>query len=142
MERKGSSRTEEIDDYVHRVMTSSFLGAPGKLEAVTIEQVREATDRCPEMQKLKKAIRSGNFEDPTLRRYRERDVNEALHVTEHVIYRGRRVVIPEELRRRVVKLSHRGHQGIAKTKKLLREFCWFPNIDQLVDKCFRAAYRA
>lgn len=32
-----------------------------------------------------------------------------------------------------VHLAHRGHQGIVKTKQLLREKVWFPGIDSLVD---------
>jgi hypothetical protein len=42
------------------------------------------------------------------------------------------ILIPQELRKRVVKLAHEGHQSIVKTKSLLREQFWFPGIDRLV----------
>lgn len=32
-----------------------------------------------------------------------------------------------------MKLAHEGHQGIVKTKSLLREKVWFPGIDRLVE---------
>ena len=124
--RQGSSRSEEVEDHVKRVVMSSHAGVPIELDAITMEEVREATNKCPEMVKLKKAIRTGNFEDKELRRYKEADVRENLYVTDQVVYRGKRVVVPGELRDRAVKLSHKGHQGIVKTKQLLREFCWFP----------------
>ena len=33
----------------------------------------------------------------------------------------------------MVNLAHEGHQGLVKTKSLLRENVWFPNIDKLVE---------
>ena len=33
-----------------------------------------------------------------------------------------------------MKLAHAGHQGIVKTKSLLRETVWFPGIDNMVEK--------
>lgn len=35
-------------------------------------------------------------------------------------------------------LAHRGHQGIVKTKQLLREKVWFPAIDSLVDQTVKS----
>ncbi len=43
-------------------------------------------------------------------------------------------MIPKELQRRVVDLAHEGHQGITKTKALLREKVWFPGINKMVEE--------
>ena len=43
------------------------------------------------------------------------------------------MIIPECLRKRVLSLTDRGHQGIAKTKSLIRAKCWFPGIDSSVE---------
>ena len=53
----------------------------------------------------------------------------------NTLMRGTRIVIPQCLQRRVVNLAHEGHQGVIKTKKLLREKVWFPGIDKLVEEC-------
>ncbi|XP_064651618.1 uncharacterized protein K02A2.6-like [Lineus longissimus] len=45
-----------------------------------------------------------------------------------------RLVIPKTLQKRAVELAHVGHQGIVKTKSLLREKIWFPGIDALVEE--------
>ena len=53
--------------------------------------------------------------------------------------RGNQVVIPKQLRQQAVDLAHQGHQGLIKTKQLIREKIWFPGIDNLVktsiEKC-------
>ena len=51
-----------------------------------------------------------------------------------VIIRGTKLVIPKELQRRVVDLAHEGHQGITKTKALLREKVWLPAINRMVEE--------
>ena len=47
--------------------------------------------------------------------------------------RGDRVVVPKVLRELLINFAHRSHQGIVKTKKLLRGTVWFPGIDDMVD---------
>uniref|UniRef100_A0A669DPM2 Gypsy retrotransposon integrase-like protein 1 n=1 Tax=Oreochromis niloticus TaxID=8128 RepID=A0A669DPM2_ORENI len=46
------------------------------------------------------------------------------------ILRGTRIVIPPVLQERAIQLAHEGHQGIVKTKALLRTKVWFPEIDR------------
>ena len=50
-----------------------------------------------------------------------------------IILRQTKLVIPTALQRRVVKLAHEGHQGIFKTKALLRTKVYFPGIDRLTE---------
>ncbi|KAK3083972.1 hypothetical protein FSP39_006106 [Pinctada imbricata] len=51
-----------------------------------------------------------------------------------ILLRGTRIVIPESLQRRAISIAHEGHQGITKTKQLLREKVWFPYIDDLTEQ--------
>ncbi len=37
----------------------------------------------------------------------------------------------------MIQLAHEGHQGLVKTKKLLREKVWFPGIDNLAAKMIK-----
>ena len=56
-----------------------------------------------------------------------------------VLLRGTRIVIPTCLTKCVIQIAHEGHQGQAKTKSLLREHVWFPDMDKAVkaelDQC-------
>ena len=57
-----------------------------------------------------------------------------LSLKDGVILRGDRVVIPHTLRSRAIQAGHDGHQGIVKTKNLLRSKVWFPGIDKQVER--------
>ena len=41
-------------------------------------------------------------------------------------------MIPRSLQMKAVDVAHESHQGISKTKALLREKVWFSGIDELV----------
>ena len=62
----------------------------------------------------------------------------AVSASGNLILRGTRIVIPKSLQEHVVNLAHEGHQGLVKTKSLLRENVWFPNIDKLVESKVKA----
>ena len=47
--------------------------------------------------------------------------------------RGKCLVVPASLQQKVVDIAHEGHQGVAKTKALLRKKVWFPAIDKMVE---------
>ena len=53
--------------------------------------------------------------------------------TDKILLHGTRIVVPAALQERAVILAHVGHQGIVKTKALLREKVWFPGINQRVE---------
>ncbi len=58
--------------------------------------------------------------------YSERDVLSVF------ILHNDAVVIPSDLRERVVTLAHEGHTGIVRTLKRLREAAWWPGISTFV----------
>ena len=51
-----------------------------------------------------------------------------------LVLRNNRIVIPASLRERTIDIAHEGHQGVVKTKQLLREKVWFPGIDSIVER--------
>ena len=55
-----------------------------------------------------------------------------------VLLRGSRLVIPRELRPRVLELAHEGHQG--KTKCRLRSKVWWPKMDADAEKLCRSCH--
>ena len=52
--------------------------------------------------------------------------------------RNTRILTPKALQKRVVELAHEGHQGVVKTKSLLREKVWFPGIDKYVESVVKS----
>ena len=54
-----------------------------------------------------------------------------------VLLKGKKLVIPRSLQNRVLQLAHTGHQGMNKTKALLREKVWFCGIDKAVERMIK-----
>ena len=106
--------------------------------AVSMEDVRQETHKSALLQKLIKCLRTGELTgDSGMRPFMSADIVHDLHVIDGIVFRGKRVVIPESLHDRIIKVSHEGHQGICKTKALVRQFCWFPGLDKKVERRVR-----
>ena len=65
-------------------------------------------------------------------------VRSELSIANGVLLRGSRIVVPKTLQRRVVNVSHEGHQGIVKTKQLLHSDVWFPGMDRMTEDVGRS----
>ena len=57
-----------------------------------------------------------------------------LSVSDGLLFRQDRLVIPNSLQKRVVKAAHEGHLGIVNTKRLLRSKVWFQNLDREAER--------
>ena len=60
-------------------------------------------------------------------------VKHELAITDDLVLRDTRLVLPEPLHQQAIDLAHAGHQGIVRTTRLLREKVWFPKIDKLAE---------
>ena len=67
--------------------------------------------------------------DPDLKLYS--DIKDELTIMQNgIILRSHRICMPKNLQKEVVDLAHRGHQGMTRTKQLLREKVWFPGMEE------------
>ena len=133
-----ASREQKIaEEYVNYIVSTSTP------KAMTVAEIEEATKADTTLQAVSKAIETGNWYEGS----QQSDVDTAVFaaweklkneltvgVNPQVVLRGTRVAVPSKLQQRVVNLAHEGHQGVVKTKVLLREKVWFPGIDQMVEK--------
>ena len=60
-------------------------------------------------------------------------VKDELTCSDTIVLKANRIVVPSCLQERIIDLAHEGHQGLVKTKILLREKVWFPCMDNLVE---------
>ena len=112
--------------------------------AVVVTRIREETQKDEIMRRLAKRIVKGDWE----KHKRDKDLEPYLHVkqelsvAEGLIFRGRRIVLPPALQRKVVKLRHSlGHLGKTKTKQMLREKYWFPLMNSMIDTAIDQCYK-
>ena len=101
--------------------------------SLTLKEIQQAT-ACDSV--FKKLI--NGLETDTIDCVNESDLRQFKHVIgelsvkDGVVMRGSRIVIPTKLQKRVVEIAHEGHQGLVKTKQLLRSRIWFPDLDAKV----------
>ncbi|KAK3716437.1 hypothetical protein QZH41_016846, partial [Actinostola sp. cb2023] len=118
----------------------NFVVSQAALKALSSQEIIEATTRDATLQTVMRLISTGQWDDvkkedgdATALQIFANIRSELTSVDGKLILRGRRIVIPDALQRRVVQLAHEGHQGLVKTRSLLRSKVWFPKMDSLTD---------
>ncbi len=124
------------DDYVNYIAHNAVP------KSMSINDICDATQSDATLLTVIRSVKSNNWDKAESRRNntynsyaRLRDELTVVNIWQECnCYVGRKLAIPSSLRQKVVDLAHECHQGIVKTKSLLREKVWFPCIDEMVDK--------
>ena len=104
------------DEYVN------FIAAHSIPKSMTYQEIQSATQADQQLQAVIKASQTGTS-PAELQRFHH--LPQELTITaDNVLLRGTRIIIPQALRPKTLKLAHQGHQGIVKTKQLLRSKVW------------------
>ena len=118
-------QSKMADEYVNFIVRHAIP------KSMTLDEIRHATDNDRVLKALRAAIRLNRWDAETVKPFRQ--VKEELLIDRsNIVLRGSRIVIPESLHQKAIDLAHTSHQGLEKTKALLREKIWFPGIDSLV----------
>ena len=131
-----SDREQKIaEEYINYILSTSTP------KAMTIDEVATETAKVKTLTTVIQAILTNKWHGV------EDSINKATFHTLHanraeislahkdsIILKGHRIVLPEALQNRAVKIAHAGHQGIVKTMALLREKFWFKNMQLLVEE--------
>ena len=141
---------ENVTDYMsrHALPDSERTGVEKHVRAVTqadhavvLEKIATETEQDAELQHLKHAMHTGAWDkkDPIPRPYI--DIQGELYESENVILRLNKIVPPENLRAKIVRIAHKqGHLGLSKTKEMIRHKYWWPGmnveIEDSVKRCF------
>ena len=132
-----SSRQEKVaEEFV------DYLAKTSTPKAINIHEIIAATRQDPTLA-VTKATDKGDWfkfpKEPCI----DTDIYKAVEKVKHdltlstthgIILKGTRIVMPTTLQQKVIDLAHEGHQGIVKTKKLLREKVWFHRMNNMVEK--------
>ena len=119
------------------VSTVSYYSVQGA-ESITFQELQEETARDEVIQEVMKCVVNKGWNNLNCAVHSDyksyKNIQDELSVVKGVLVRDDRVVVPEQLRERAVRLAHSSHQGIVKTKQLMRETIWFPGIDKMVER--------
>ena len=100
-------------------------------KAVTLSEILETTKNDPVLQKLTNCLQQNKWtKDHKLKQFFK--VKDQLTIKSGIILKDLKIVIPKELQKRVLKIAHEGHQGMTKTKLIVRGKVWWPGIDQIM----------
>lgn len=120
------SETSIAESYINYICSNAVP------KAMTLHEVQIATKTDQTLQAVTTAIETGQWSNPLIQDFKK--VKDELSNCNGVILRGNRIVLPDMLKSAAVDLAHGGHQGIVKTKSLIREKIWFPGIDGMVEE--------
>ncbi|XP_028418120.1 uncharacterized protein K02A2.6-like [Dendronephthya gigantea] len=128
--------SKELESHVHWVVEGD-VPLPLSLNDIQRETMK---DRA--LSKVYEHLQQGTVfrkEDKDLQPYQS--VAGELSIAHGVIIRGRRIVLPTSLHKKVINTAHEGHQGLIKTKQLLRSRVWFPRLEKKVESCINTCIR-
>ena len=140
--RSNIIRSREQQMAEHYVNALASVATP---MALTVDEVKRETAKDATLQVVIKLVQTNKWHD--IAHYRDTEasyecvlsfgkVRDTLTVNESadLLMRDYQIIIPNTLQKRVVELAHEGHQGMSKTKALIRTKVWFPGIDAAVDE--------
>ena len=126
-----SSKCGVADQYVNFMETKSVP------KSMSVDQISSETHNDKQLQEVSACLKSGVW--PKSCPYYS--VRHELSETDNgVILRGTKIVMPKSLQRQTLQLAHKGHQGIVKTKQLLRSKVWWAKIDKSAEEYVRQCH--
>ena len=124
--------TQRAERYINLVVSNAVPRALTRLE------IAEATKEDETLPKFETwTIRTDRPRMPQHLSAYKPVLDEVSRASDGILLRGSRIIVPDALRERVVQLAHQGHQGIVKTKALIRSRVWYPGIDAQVEGLVR-----
>ena len=106
-----------------------FVAETSTPAAMSVQEVEEESWLDPEISQLRECITTGDWHNAPPQ---YKAVRNELSILGKLVLRGTRLLIPAQLRDRVVDLAHEGHQGLTKTKQRLRRKASWAGIDRQI----------
>ena len=132
--------TRDFENMTERYI--NFISEHSMPKAITREVLVAETVKDESLSQLKRKLEGSilNEQENGLIRKFDRLINEFSTTQEGLVLRGRKIVVPEVLVDKVLKIAHEGHLGIVKTKSLIRTKVWFPDLDKRVENLIKTCF--
>ena len=134
-EPQDASNAEDLNEYVHYIIDNLPVSDS------KMEQLRNSTGTDPQLQDLTATIQDGwpNNRDackPSTREYW--NIRDELSVIDGIIFKGERILVPQEMRPEMLQKIHTCHLGIEKTKQRAREILFWPGMSNEIHQTVAA----
>ena len=105
-----------------------FLFAIGESPAaISLEEIVQETLNDDTLQAVTKALETDEWPKHL---FRYQAFQRELGLVKSIVVRNDRIVLPINLRSRVLDIAHRGHPGVVTMRRILREKVWWPCMDR------------
>lgn len=124
---------EEVEQYIN------FIIAHSTPKAITLSDIIHFSSKDEIIQKVIKFLEEDEWEkgSPEIEQFFK--IRHELTYKSGILLKSDRIVVPNSLREKILKISHESHLGMVKTKLLLREKVYWPNmnkqIEEMISKC-------
>ncbi|UYV63748.1 hypothetical protein LAZ67_2005487, partial [Cordylochernes scorpioides] len=123
-----------LEDYVHNVLSITSE----ELQALSLKEIKVCTEQDPLFQKLKDMVQKGVWPYPLNEEFKcFYKFKDELSIFDNLILKGSRILLPSKLIKRVLRIAHETHQGMTRTKQLLREKYFWINMDFDIENLIR-----
>ncbi|UYV84616.1 K02A2.6-like, partial [Cordylochernes scorpioides] len=123
-----------LEDYVHKVLSITSE----ELQALSLKEIKVCTEQDPLFQKLKEMVEKGVWPYPLNEEFKcFYKFKDELSIFDNLILKGSRILLPSKLIKRVLRIAHETHQGMTRTKQLLREKYFWINMDFDIENLIR-----
>ena len=105
-----------------------------------LDRIRTATQKDREMQLLTQQVKSGwpkkiHEVDDAIKCYWS--FQEDITVTDGILVKGHRIIIPRSMREYMLNQVHEGHFGMDKCKMHMSNCCYWPNVNKEIEEMIR-----
>ncbi|XP_053601232.1 uncharacterized protein K02A2.6-like isoform X1 [Plodia interpunctella] len=114
----------DSENYINQIIDYS------RPVAIPLNKIKESSATDDEILKVRNGI-SSNIWHESIGNYKI--IQSELCFNDEILLRGTRIVIPNNLRQKVLEAAHEGHPGIVAMKARLRTKVWWPRIDKDVE---------
>ena len=147
MSRHPLCKDKQDEAYVQAEMYVNYILDMACPKAITLDEIGKETNNDPALKYIIECLEANNWQNEpaevliSVNEWRSFvAIKDELVFVEgaNILLRGNRIVIPRSMQQHIINLAHEGHQGVVKTKRLLREKVWFVNIDKLAENTIRS----
>lgn len=106
------------------------LALTGFPSAVSVEEVEDETLKDTVLQSVQQSLETGEWNEIAKE---FKPFSSELCRVQNLLLRGDKLVIPEQLRSRLLEIAHESHPGMVVMKRRLRQKVWWPQMDKQVE---------
>ena len=127
------SADEVAEEFIHMIATDAIP------KPYTCDDIVQATKADETLQQVKEFLQIGRWNKS--RQFQSfYQIRDQLSIKDDLILKGNLIVIPAALQEGVLRVAHYHHQGISKTKAILREKVSWPSMNLDIENTVKVCY--